>query len=272
MTLDAKISSLLHFADSGAQVEVLKALVVEVSQSKAAPQASEDLIFIANKILHFEDSHSQTAKALASTLAKSLKSLDRSILQQVGSHMLQVLRDRPLIFDEADYILRDALFDYYIGDEEFSQAAQILGGLNLESIVRPYNLNEKVDIFIKCAGVFSFVYFFHSTFECYFDSIVYTIQRLFWKTTLLLTQKYSLTKHQPSSTRLKNGRCNFATEPHSRESSMQTESSQKRPRGTTNSQPHRNTSTATTYFSFWARQPRAHCWGNRARSAPGSLV
>jgi hypothetical protein len=155
MTLDSLISSLLHLPDSGEQVKTLQSLVLEISQSKTLSQASEDLIFVANKIFSVDDTQSSSqvnSKILISTLAKSLKSLDPSILQQVGSYMLQCLRDRPLVFDDADYILRDALFDYYTASEEFSQAAQILGCLNLDSSVRPYNINEKVDIYIKCAG------------------------------------------------------------------------------------------------------------------------
>ena len=154
MTLDSKISSLLHLPDSGEQVKALQSLVLEICQSKALSQASEDLILVANKIFCFDDTgtHSHVSKSLISTLAKLLKSLDPSLLQQVGLHMLQCLRERPLVFDETDYTIRDALFDYYNANEEYSQAAQILGGLNLDSTVRPYSLNEKVDIYIKCAG------------------------------------------------------------------------------------------------------------------------
>lgn len=153
MALEARILSLLHLSNSEEQAKGLQSLVNEISQSKVATQTSEDLILIANKIFSFDESNqSQVSKALILALAKSLKSLDSLILHHVGSHVLQCLRDRPLVFDDADYVLRDTLFDYYIAGEEFSQAAQILGGVNLDSTVHLYSLNEKVDIYIKCAG------------------------------------------------------------------------------------------------------------------------
>jgi hypothetical protein len=55
-------------------------------------------------------------------------------------------------YDEADYILRDGLFAKFIDAEQFSDAAQILSGTNLDSLSRPYTEKEKVDVYVKCAG------------------------------------------------------------------------------------------------------------------------
>ena len=55
-------------------------------------------------------------------------------------------------FDEADFIIRDGLFSTYLKWGQFSDAAQSLAGLNVESTTRPYTDNEKADIYVKCAG------------------------------------------------------------------------------------------------------------------------
>lgn len=159
MALETKIASLLHLPDAVEQVKALQSLVLEISASKDTSAAASDLKLVVNKIFSHDDGHSQITKVLISALAKSLKSLHPLVLQEVGSHLLQCLRDRPLVYDEADHAVRDALFDHYISAEEFSQAAQVLAGLNLDSTVRPYSVTEKVDVFIKCAGMLK-------TFHC----------------------------------------------------------------------------------------------------------
>ena len=61
---------------------------------------------------------------------------------------LTAIKNHVMNFDEADYILREALFTYFLGLEQFKEAAQTLSMVNLES----FSDHDKVDIYVKCAG------------------------------------------------------------------------------------------------------------------------
>jgi COP9 signalosome complex subunit 4 len=57
-------------------------------------------------------------------------------------------------FDEADYILREILFDYYVSQELFKDAAVILSGINLDSSTNTISDQNKTEIYVKCAEAF----------------------------------------------------------------------------------------------------------------------
>jgi hypothetical protein len=76
---------------------------------------------------------------------------------EIAIYLVTAIKQNVSSFDEADFILRDSLFSYFLRCEQFSDAANILSGANLESNTRQYTEREKVDIFVKCAGtVFNF--------------------------------------------------------------------------------------------------------------------
>ena len=100
-------------------------------------------------ILHF-------AKAVSSTMSGEE-------LYDTACHLITAIKQNVSSYDEADFILREALFNYYLGCEQFSDAAQILCGANLESTTRVFTDKEKADIFVRCAGmatIFCFLYWF----------------------------------------------------------------------------------------------------------------
>lgn len=90
---------------------------------------------------------------IAKVLEEYLKSAEKEEYHDVTNHVLMLIKQSGASsYDDADLLLRTALFEYHLSFNELSDAAQILSGVNLDSTTRPYTLDEKADIYIKCAG------------------------------------------------------------------------------------------------------------------------
>jgi COP9 signalosome complex subunit 4 len=95
-------------------------------------------------------------------LAKSLKTIStkassHECFEIVSTYIVGKLKNQVgmgVSHDDADYILRDALFEYYLSTAEYAEAAQALAGLNLDSSTRVYSDMEKVDILVKISEVY----------------------------------------------------------------------------------------------------------------------
>jgi COP9 signalosome complex subunit 4 len=86
--------------------------------------------------------------------ALTIKSLPPEKFDEIATFTIGKIKANANSFDEADYILRDALFQLYLSYGQFTDAANILSGLNLESNLRIYTDIEKADIYIKCAEAY----------------------------------------------------------------------------------------------------------------------
>ena len=78
--------------------------------------------------------------------------LPDEVFTSIADFLLGALKSHVSPLDEADYILRDALFNHHVSCEEYTTAAQYLSGANLDSTARVFSDHEKADICIKCAG------------------------------------------------------------------------------------------------------------------------
>lgn len=94
----------------------------------------------------------QASRSALSQFAVSIKALDSEQYESIANFTLTKMKSSANNFDEADFIIRDGLFNTYLKWGQFSDAAQALAGLNVESTTRPYSDNEKADIYVKCAG------------------------------------------------------------------------------------------------------------------------
>lgn len=75
-------------------------------------------------------------------------------MYEVACHIITAIKNNVSSYDEADCILREKLFKYYLDCEQFSDAAQILSGINLDSTSRPFTEKEKTDVYVRCAETF----------------------------------------------------------------------------------------------------------------------
>lgn len=142
--MEQRLNSVFASSQPTAQ---LQALVDELVAS-ADPDV---LISFSDKLLSASELTHQTARQCLVYLARALKTLMAAApacFETVATHILGLIKSQPVSHDEADYIIRDALFDYNISIAEYAEAAQILGGVNLDSTSRVYTDSEKVDILV----------------------------------------------------------------------------------------------------------------------------
>jgi COP9 signalosome complex subunit 4 len=87
-------------------------------------------------------------------IAESLSGLQADTFHEVATSLVEKIKAHPVAFDEADFIVRDKLFSYYIDCQEFSDAAVVLAGVNVESTNRIFTDEEKADLYVKIAEAF----------------------------------------------------------------------------------------------------------------------
>ena len=52
--------------------------------------------------------------------------------ETIASQAVSAMRSHVLNFDDADRLLREALFEHFLGQEQFKEGAQMLSGVNVE--------------------------------------------------------------------------------------------------------------------------------------------
>lgn len=75
-------------------------------------------------------------------------------MNEIACYMITSIKNNISSYDEADYILRESLFKCYLNSEQYSDAAQILAGVNLDSTSRIFTEKEKTDVYVRCAETF----------------------------------------------------------------------------------------------------------------------
>lgn len=86
--------------------------------------------------------------------AQAIKALNATVLEDVANQSLMLMKQSQVNLDEASYIIRDLLFDYYVQCGQYADAAATLSAVNLDSTARPFADEEKADIYIKCAETY----------------------------------------------------------------------------------------------------------------------
>lgn len=148
MSVESKVSQIVKL-DTKEQTAKLSSLVDELVASGSVT----GLKTIAQRVLS-EDVLVQVAKPVAVHIAEAIKSLPEESFYDFACELVASIKQcsSSSSFDEADFLLRDALFSYCVNCEEYTEAAQYLAGANLDSNTRVFSDLEKVDLFIKCAG------------------------------------------------------------------------------------------------------------------------
>ena len=83
-----------------------------------------------------------------------MKTLEEEAFEEVANAVLSSLRTSTGIYDETDFIIRDHLFTIYVSWGQYSNAAQALSGVNVDSTTKILTEQEKADLYIKCAEAY----------------------------------------------------------------------------------------------------------------------
>jgi COP9 signalosome complex subunit 4 len=134
----------------------VRALVQQIDDLFRGPEASSKakLRETINKITNAEVS---IAKPAMLHLARvSTHEMSDDLFKETSEMALAAISEQHMhsVYDESDNIFRTRLFDILIAEEKFSDAADVLGQLNLDSQIYIYSADEKANIHIKCAESF----------------------------------------------------------------------------------------------------------------------
>jgi COP9 signalosome complex subunit 4 len=95
-----------------------------------------------------------TAQFAQAVVSSPLHQTKPEEFKDLCEHCLESIKTQVAPCDEAEQTLREALFDYYVGAEQFKDAANTLAALNLEGAGRSYTDRQKANVYVKIAEAF----------------------------------------------------------------------------------------------------------------------
>jgi COP9 signalosome complex subunit 4 len=139
---------------AGLEGNALTSKVQEITQNSLQSGNMTTISDLMSKLL--SSSLQSKAGKLFVEMAKIMINLPESkdaIFEEAAGIVLSTINEHPnkTIFDEADYIIREALFAMCVRQGRFRDGAIFLSQVNFDSNTRTFTDSEKVDAFIKCA-------------------------------------------------------------------------------------------------------------------------
>mmetsp|Transcript_35381 Transcript_35381/g.36046 ORF Transcript_35381/g.36046 Transcript_35381/m.36046 type:complete len:407 (-) Transcript_35381:73-1293(-) len=146
MSLDTRLDQITSVTSSKDQTcEYQKLIDEHISGSSAAPITRIITRFMSN------DVQQSVSKSLILYMAKKLKDINEEILEEIGNHLLVLIKQHTLSFDEAEYFIRETMFNYYVKNGLYKDAATTLSSVNVDSTTHHLAEEEKTDLFVRCA-------------------------------------------------------------------------------------------------------------------------
>mgnify|MGYP003386592892 CR=1 FL=1 len=149
MAVERKIDQIISACAPNEQSSRLDALADELITGQVTSQC----VSFALRIMG-SDIPQQLSRQSMNYFVNVMKNLPSEVLVDVGTKCIEEMRTRLGFYDEADAIIRQLLFDYYVSVEEHREAAQVLSGINLDSSGNTFTPEQKVDVLIKIAECF----------------------------------------------------------------------------------------------------------------------
>ncbi|RMZ87789.1 hypothetical protein DV736_g4982, partial [Chaetothyriales sp. CBS 134916] len=152
MTSPDLVSALLELKDSSAtqKPKGYAELLAKLTQSPGAfhHQQAENLVAYIDSLLA-SSLGIIAIRPLLTTLIQALASSPSEVKVRVGAHLATVLQAQLASFEEQDARVREILADGYEAEEEWSQAAKALQGIQLDSTQRTVPDIAKVQTWIR---------------------------------------------------------------------------------------------------------------------------
>eukprot|EP00639_Heterosigma_akashiwo_P002680 CAMPEP_0194591992 /NCGR_PEP_ID=MMETSP0292-20121207/22459_1 /TAXON_ID=39354 /ORGANISM="Heterosigma akashiwo, Strain CCMP2393" /LENGTH=371 /DNA_ID=CAMNT_0039450299 /DNA_START=67 /DNA_END=1179 /DNA_ORIENTATION=- len=149
--MEAQIAQITAVADQKEKIEKYKELI----NSRVKAGSGEELCEIVNHLTS-EEVLQVVSRNVMTYFASVIKNdlSDREVFQEVATYTLGKFQNQVVSFEDADYTLRDALFEHYLNEESFKSAANALAGLNMESGSKVYTDAEKANLYVKIAETY----------------------------------------------------------------------------------------------------------------------
>ena len=140
-------SIFLSGGDIIGRTQILLHSVTNNNSSSSPSSMTESLKAFLTKLFSTSELSNHMTKQILALFVNTLLSLSHKsseVFEEIAEFTLVTLKAQSNGFDEADYLLRDAMFEHYLATGEYPEAAQVLAGVNLESTARPFTDVEKV--------------------------------------------------------------------------------------------------------------------------------
>ena len=150
-------SALLELEDSSASQKTkgYNELLTKLTKSPASPtdQQAENFVAYVDSLLQ-SSLGIITVRPLLTSIIQSLASAPTDVKVRVGSHLSTVLQPQLASFEEQDATVREILADGYEAEEDWSQAAKALQGIQLDSTQRTISDTAKVQTWVRIVRYF----------------------------------------------------------------------------------------------------------------------
>ena len=123
------------------------------SPSSTSQQQAENLVAYIDSLLQ-SSLGIITVRPLLATLIQSLASSPTVVKTHVGAHLATVLQPQLASFEEQDATVREILAQGYEAEEDWSQAAKALQGIQLDSTQRTVSDTAKVQTWVRIVRYF----------------------------------------------------------------------------------------------------------------------
>ena len=137
------------------KIDNLGKIVHQATQNSSADDQlhAEDLVACVDAL--FSSSIGIIAvRPLLDTIIKSLISANSQVQIPVGSHIADILQSQIASFEAQDGMVRDVLAAGYEAEEDYSNAAKTLQGIQLESTQRQIPIEAKLGVWIRIVRLY----------------------------------------------------------------------------------------------------------------------
>ncbi|XP_010552497.1 PREDICTED: COP9 signalosome complex subunit 4-like [Tarenaya hassleriana] len=147
--MEEAMANALAIADQRQKIEQYKRILASVLSSNDILQAKKFIDHILS-----DDVPLVVSRQLLQSFAQELGRLEPETQKEIASNTLSRIQPRVVSFEEQALIIREKLADLYESEQQWSKAAQMLSGIDLDSGIRAVDDNFKLSKCIQIARLY----------------------------------------------------------------------------------------------------------------------
>ncbi|XP_010540351.1 PREDICTED: COP9 signalosome complex subunit 4 isoform X2 [Tarenaya hassleriana] len=147
--MEEALANALAIADQRQKIEQYKLILASVLSSNDLLQAKKFIDHILS-----DDVPLVVSRQLLQSFAQELGRLEPETQKEIASYTLSQIQPRVVSFEEQALIIREKLADLYESEQQWSKAAQMLSGIDLDSGMRAVDDNFKLSKCIQIARLY----------------------------------------------------------------------------------------------------------------------
>lgn len=148
-SMESAFASVAAITDQRQKIERYKLILTTVLASNDFTQATKFIDHILS-----DDVPLVVSRQLLQTFAQELGRLDAEAQKEIGHYILNQIQPRVVSFEEQVLIIREKLADLYESEHQWSRAAQMLSGIDLDSSMRVIDDRFRLSKCVKIASLY----------------------------------------------------------------------------------------------------------------------